>query len=191
MPPQPRSTFVSGLAIVSAAVALYLFMSDLFALVATYSLTNSSAYRGALRQLETIAPDAGSLLFDSTWMTTTQLISLALNAVTVVASVALFRRVRWGRISFVWLVWIQTVYYIASSIVGYFMARSFAEKSGLGPLLGSSSMVVMGESALIFGSVVSVGIAAFILWKLSSNEVRGEFTPLPGAASPPQTFLGS
>lgn len=166
-------------------------MSDLFALVETYSLTNSSAYRGALQQLETIAPDASSLLFDSTWMTTTQIISLALNAATVVVSVALFRRVRWGRISYISLVWIQTAYYIASSIAGYFMARSFAEKSGLGQLLGSSGMVVAGEFALIVGAVVSVGIAAFILWKLSSNEVRSEFAPPLSTASPSQPFVGS
>jgi len=101
--------------------------------------------------------------------------SLGLNAASLVASIGLFRRMRWGRLSYIMLVWFQAAYFLASSAAGYFLARSFAEDSGVGQLLYSSSMFAAGGYAVAIGAVIAVAVAVFLTWKLSSQAVRNEF----------------
>jgi len=171
----PKSAFVSGLAIISAAVAIFLFCSDLIGLISYINLTDSAAYRMALQQLEAFGPDANSMLSSSTWILTTSIISLAMNAASVIASIGLFRRRKWGWFSYILLIWLQAIYYLVSSAVGYYLARSFAEKSGIGQLLNSSAMFAASGYALVFGAAIAIAVAAVVTWKLSSRDVRSEF----------------
>ena len=176
MPPlRSRSTFVTGLALVSMIVGLFLSVTDITGLISYVSLTNSAEYQMATRLMQTYRMDSGSMSLNSGWIMTSSVISLVLNAATIVISFALFRRMKWGRISFITLVWVQTVYYIASSIGGYYMAQSFLGNPGIAQLVGGSSIMAFGEFALVGSIVVVVATALFIVWKLSSKEVRGEF----------------
>jgi hypothetical protein len=128
-----------------------------------------------MRLLQAYQPDASSLLSNSGWMAVSSIISLLLNVATIVASYALFKRLSWGRISFVSLVWLQTAYYILSSIGAYFMARSFLGNPEIAQMLGGSSVMAFGEIGIILGGVFAVVIAVFIVRKLSSPDVRREF----------------
>ncbi|MGA9406402.1 MAG: hypothetical protein WBW71_04640, partial [Bacteroidota bacterium] len=103
------------------------------------------------------------------------IISLALNFATIVVSFALFKRMKWGRIAFISLVWVQTVFYIASLIGGYYMAQSFLGKTGMSQLVGGSGIMAFGEFATVGSVIIVVVIAMFIVWKLSSKDVREEF----------------
>jgi hypothetical protein len=107
---------------------------------------------------------------------TTSIISLVLNVATIVVSFGLFKRMHWGRISFISLVWIQMGYYIASSIGGYYMAQSFLGKTGIAQLLGGSGIMAFGEFAIVLSVIIAVAVALFIVRKLSSEDVRREFS---------------
>ena len=171
----PKSPFVSVLAITSAAAAVFLFGTDLIAVISYITLTNSPAYKFAMQQIDAFQPGGSSILLSPTWVLTTTIMSLGLNAASLVASIGLFRRMRWGRLSYIMLVWFQAAYFLASSAAGYFLARSFAEDSGVGQLLYSSSMFAAGGYAVAIGAVIAVAVAVFLTWKLSSQAVRNEF----------------
>ena len=129
----------------------------------------------AMRLMQTYQPDAGAMSLNSGWILTSSIIGLALNVATIVVSFALFRRMKWGRISFISLVWVQTAYYIASSIGGYYLAQSLLGQTGIAQLIGGSGIMAFGEFAAIGSVIIVVAIALFIVWKLSSKDVRGEF----------------
>jgi len=172
----PKSAFVSIIAITSAAAAIFLFGSDLIALVSYVTLTNSSAYKFAMQQIDAFEAGGSSLLISPAWVLATTGVSLVLNAATLAASIGLFRRMKWGRVSFILLAWLQAFYFLATSAAGYFMARSFAESSGVGQLLDSSPLFAAGGYAVVIGIVIALAVAVFLTWKLSSREVRNEFT---------------
>lgn len=54
----------------------------------------------------------------------TSIIGLVLNMETLAVSYGLIARKTWGRISYISLLGIQTVFYILSSIAGYYLAQS-------------------------------------------------------------------
>ena len=171
----PRSAFVSIIAITSAGAAVFLFGTDLIALISYITLTNSSDYRFAMQQIEAFQPGGGSVLLSPAWVLSTTVISLGLNVASLVASIGLFRRKKWGRLSYILLAWSQAAYFLASSVAGYFFARSFAENSGVGQLLDSSSMFLASGFAVVIGVIIAIAVAGFLTWKLSSQEVRNEF----------------
>ncbi len=176
MEPNPqRSTFVTGLAIVSMLLAAFLFVSDIAGLVSYVNLTNSSEYQMAMKLMQAYQPDSGLMLVNSEWMMTTSIIGLVLNMGTLVVSYGLFARKTWGRISYISLLGIQTVYYILSSIGGYYLAQTILNKSGIGETLNSSGLWAFGEFMTIVGMIIVVATAAFIIRKLSSDSVRQEF----------------
>jgi hypothetical protein len=156
-------------------VALFLFVTDIGGLVSYVNLTNSAEYQMAMRLMQTYETDAGSLSLNSEWILTSSIISLVLNLATVIASFGLFKRMPWGRISFISLVWIQAGYYIASSIGGYYLAQSFLGKTGIAQLLGGSGIMAFGEFAIVLSVIIVVAVALFIVRKLSSADVRREF----------------
>ncbi len=176
MEPKPqRSTFVTGLAIVSMLLAAFLFVSDIAGLVSYVNLTNSSEYQMAMKLMQTYQPDSGLMLINSEWMMTTSIIGLLLNMGTLVVSYGLFARKTWGRISYISLLGIQTVYYILSSIGGYYLAQTIVNKSGIGEMLNSSGLWAFGGFTTIVGMIIVVATAAFVIRKLSSDSVRQEF----------------
>ncbi len=176
MEPSPqRSTFVTGLAIVSMLLAAFLFVTDITGLVSYVSLTNSSEYQMAMKLMQTYQPDSGLILINSEWMMTTSIISLLLNMGTLVVSYGLFARKTWGRISYVSLLGIQTVYYVLSSIGGYYLAQSIVHKSGIGEMLNSSGLWAFGGITTIVGMIIVVATAVFIIRKLATESGGQEF----------------
>ncbi len=157
-------------------VALFLTVTDITGLISYENLTNSSEYQMAMRLMQAYQPDASSLPFNSGWMLASSIMSIALNAVTIGVSYALLKRMKWGRISFILLVWLQTAYYILSSIGGYYMAQSFLGNTGVAQMLGGSGVMAFGEFATVLGGLIVVAIAVFIVRKLSSADVRREFS---------------
>ena len=174
-PNPPRSTFVTGLAMVSMLLAAFLFVSDIAGLVSYVNLTNGSEYQMAMKLMQTYQPDSGLVLINSQWMMTTSIIALILNMGTLVVSYGLFTRKQWGRISYISLLGIQTVYYIATSIGGYYLAQTIVNKSGIGEMLNSSGLWAFEGFTTIVGMIIVVATAAFIIRKLSSESVRQEF----------------
>jgi len=170
-----RSTFVTGLAIVSMLLGAFLFVSDILGLVSYVNLTNSSEYQMAMKLMQTYQPDSGLMLINSEWMMATSIIGLVLNMGTLVVSYSLFARKRWGRISYISMLGIQTVYYILSSIGGYYLAQTIINKSGIGEKLDSSGLWAFGGFMTLVGVIIVVATAAFIIRKLSSDNVRQEF----------------
>ncbi len=176
MEPKPqRSTFVTRLAIVSMLLAAFLFVSDIAGLVSYVNLTNSSEYQMAMKLMQTYQPDSGLMLINSKWMMATSIIGLLLNMGTLVVSYGLFARKTWGRISYISFLGIETVYYIVSSIGGYYLAQTIVNKSGIGETLNSSELWAFGGLTTIVGMIIVVATAAFIIRKLSSDSVRKEF----------------
>jgi len=175
-PRVPRSLFISTLAILSVAVALALLLSDVVSLVSYISLTQSPAYRMVERELETFAPGNGSLMPGSTFTIVSGIVGILLNGVCVGASVGLFLRKRWGRVSYIGLAWFQAIYFLGSAVVTYFAAKSLIEKSGVDTLLDESSLYSAGGYALAVGGIIAVAIAIFVTRKLGSAEVRAEFS---------------
>jgi fatty-acid desaturase len=157
-------------------VSLFLLVTDITGLISYVNLTNSSEYQMAMRLMQAYQPDAASMPLNSGWMLVSSIIGIALNAGTIVVSYALFKRMKWGRISFISLVWIQTAYYILSSIGSYYMAQSFLGNTGMAQMVGGSGILMFGEFAAVLGGLFVVAIAVFIVRKLSSADVRREFS---------------
>ena len=175
-PTAQRSAFVTGLAVVSMIFAAFLLISDITGLVSYINLTTSSEYQMAMKLMQTYQPDSGLMLINSNWMISTSIAGLILNIGTLVVSYALLVRKKWGRISYISLLGIQTIYYIVSSIGGYYLAQSIVNKSGIGDSLNSSGLWAFGGLTTIAGMIIVVATAAFIIRKLSTESVRQEFS---------------
>lgn len=170
-----RSTFVTGLAIVSMLLGAFLFVSDISGLVSYVNLTNGSEYQMAMKLMQAYQPDSGLILINSEWMMATSVVGLLLNMGTLVVSYGLFARKRWGRISYISLLGIQTVFYIFLSIGGYYLVQTVMNKSAIGEVLNSSGLWAFGGITTIAGIIIAVATAAFIIRKLSTDSVRQEF----------------
>ena len=173
--PPSRSTFVTGLSLVSVVIALFLTVTDLTGLISYINLTDSAEYRTAMRLLQAYQPDASSLSLNAGWMMTSSITGIAVNLATIVASYGLFRRLKWGRISFISVVVVQTIFYFVTMFSTYSMARSFLSGTGIDQVAGGTSIMAMGEAAGIIGGVLVITFAIVIVRKLSSAEVRREF----------------
>jgi len=173
--PPSRSTFVTGLSLVSVVIALFLTVTDLTGLISYINLTDSAEYRTAMRLLQAYQPDASSLSLNAGWMMTSSITGIAVNLATIIASYGLFRRLKWGRISFISVVVVQTIFYFVTIFSTYFMARSFLSGTGIDQVAGGTSIMAMGEAAGIIGGVLVIAFAVVIVRKLSSAEVRREF----------------
>ena len=161
---------------ISLLVCIVLLVSDVAGLISYLTLTNSPAYQMAMGQISRYMPGARSLLFNSGPMVMSSVVSIILNSASVIASLALVQRKRWGRDSFVWLIWIQTGYYIISAVSGYFLARSFARETGLFGQSMVSGSVMLGGYVALAGILLLLGTAIFLTRKLSSADIRREFT---------------
>ena len=171
----PRSLFVSALAIVSIVIALTLLVNDAISLISYVSLTQSAAYRLVERELEMLEPGSGSAALGSTFTVGLGIIGILLNAGCVGASVGVFLRKGWGRMSYIFLAWFQAVFFLASSVATYIGARSLIERSGVGSLLNGSALFNIAGYALAISAIVAFAVAIFVTRKLSSPEVRAEF----------------
>jgi hypothetical protein len=156
-------------------MALFLTVTDLTGLISYINLTNSAEYRMAMRLIQSYQPDVSSLSLNSGWMMTSSIVGIVINIATIAASYGLFKRMKWGRISFISLVWVQTIFYFVTMFSTYSMAQSFLGSAGIDHVAGDSSIIAMGEAAGIFGGLLVIAFAIFIVRKLSSAEIRREF----------------
>jgi hypothetical protein len=145
-----KSRFITILSIVSIMAALYSIVEN----ISTLSMQSSPEFQIA-RQL---LPSA----FISS---TTILIEITLNIAAIIASIGLFMRLNWGRIMYMVVLSLFTVWEIYLSISSYMALNALLTGYGLGSSL----------SLIVFWSVLGVGINIFLIWKLSSDNIRFEF----------------
>ena len=148
-----KSRFITILSIVSIMAALYSIVEN----IPTLSMQSSPEFQIA-RQL---LPSA----FISS---TTILIEITLNIAAIIASIGLFMRLNWGRIMYMVVLSLFTVWEIYLSISSYMALNALLTGYGLGSSL----------SLIVFWSVLGVGINIFLIWKLSSDNIRFEFDHL-------------
>ena len=177
MAPQ-RSTFVTGLAIISMLIAAFLFVSDIVALVSYVELTSSSEYQMTMKLIQSYHLDSSTMLINSHWMIGASIVSVILSMGTMAASYALYTRKSWGRISYIIILGVQALYYVVSSIVGYYLAKSIVSNSA--EVFTSSGLWAYGGLTNIIGMIIILTTSAFIIRKLSSENVRREFAASNG-----------
>lgn len=145
-----RSRFVTLLAIFSIVVA-FVSVYQSFSLL---SMQNSPEF-------EIVKQFVPSGLISSTQI----YFEILLNCAAIIVSTALFLRLRWGRISYIVVLGIYTLWEIYSGISTYYQFSSLL--TGVDPK-GSLSLI-------LFLSLVGVGINIFLIRKLSSVDIKVEF----------------
>ena len=152
---QTRSRFVTYVALFSIAVAFYSIIEGF----STLSMQNSGMMSLAQQMFPGVEVS-----------TTVTVFEIILNAFGLVASVGLFMRRNWGRLSYMAVLSITTVWEIYSSISTTMALEQMMAQVGMGSTL----------PLIIFWSIVGFGISLYILWKLSTPEIKTEFeTPPP------------
>ena len=145
-----KSRFITILSIISIMVALYSIVEN----ISTLSMQSSPEFQ-IVKQL---LPSA----FISP---TTILVEIALNVAAIIASIGLFMRLNWGRVLYMVVLVLITVWEIYSSISSYMALNALLTGYGLGSSL----------SLIVFGTIFGVGLNIYLIWKLSSDNIRFEF----------------
>ncbi len=83
----------------------------------------------------------------------------------IVASIAMFNRLNWGRVMYISVLIVVTLWGIISSFVSYLSLAQYLNAFGMG---GSLSLMIIGNA-------LSLGITIYFVWKLSTREIRDEF----------------
>jgi hypothetical protein len=149
-----RSRFVTNLALFSIMAGIYLMFQNVVTLMTTNSLENSPEYRMAEQLMPSMSVSPTATIFE-----------IVLQFSGIIASIGLYIRLNWGRISYMVLLSVITVWGIVSSITTYLSLSKYLNVVGMG---GSLSL-------LIFGNALALGINIYLIWKLSSREVKDEF----------------
>lgn len=152
--PPIRSRFITNLALFSIMVGIYLMFQNIVTLISTSSLESSLEYKMAQQLMPsmTVSP-------------TTTLFEIILQLSGIIASIGLFMRRNWGRISYMVILSVLTVWGIITSIQSYLLLAEYMSGFGM-----ESSV-----SLLIFGNILALGINIYLIWKLSTNEICDEF----------------
>ncbi len=143
-----RSRFITVLALISIMGAFYSIMQDFF----TLSLQSSAEFGIARQLLPSAMISPAEIYFDIT-----------LSIAGIAASVGLFMRRNWGRIMYMAVLSLYTLWSIYSSISTYAAFDMLLKGYG-----GSLSLI-------LFWSVLGLGINIYLIWRLSSYAVRQEF----------------
>lgn len=152
--PPIRSRFISNLALFSIMVGIFLIFQNVSNLMMNNSFENSPEYRMAQQLMPSISVSPTTTLFE-----------IFLQFAGIVASIGLFIRRSWGRISYMVLLSVITGWEIASSIQSYYSLSKYMQGFGM-----ESSLNI-----LIFGNILALGINIYLIWKLSTSEIRDEF----------------
>lgn len=152
--PAIRSRFITNLALFSIMVGIYLMFQNIVTLMSTNEIENTLEYQMAQKFMPpvTVSP-------------TTTLFEIILQFAGIIASIGLFMRKTWGRMSYMVLLSVLTVWGIVSSIQSYLLLAEYMNGFGV-----ESSI-----SLLIFGNILALGINIYLIWKLSTSEIRDEF----------------
>lgn len=149
-----RSRFITYLALFSIVAAVYFIFQDISNLLFVRSITSTPEYHMA----EQLMPTLPISSFDA-------IIDIILQFAGIIASIGLFNRLNWGRIAYMTLLSVITVWGIVSSIVSYLSLSQYLAAYGLGSSL----------SLVIVWNAVALGITIYIVWRLSSQKIREEF----------------
>lgn len=157
-----RSRFITILSIVSIMVALYSIVEN----ISTLSMQSSQEFQIVKQFLPSafISP-------------TTIFMEIALNIAAIVASIGLYMRLNWGRIMYMIVLILITAWEIYSSISSYMALNALLTGYGLGSSL----------SLIIFGTIFGVALDIYLIWKLSSDNIRLEFGQSNPSSSPLNT----
>jgi hypothetical protein len=148
---QPRkSRFITILSTISIMVAFYSITQS----ITTLSMQNSPEFQMAKQFLPSTFISPTSIYFE-----------IFLNVAAIIASIGLFMRLNWGRMMFMVVLAIVTIWEIYSSISSYLALNSFLKQYGIG-----SSLTI-----IVFWAIFGIAINIYLIWKLSSEDVRREF----------------
>ena len=150
MVPPVKSRFITILSTVSIMLAFFSIAQG----ISTLSLQNSMEFGIAGQVIPSAIISPVAIYFE-----------IILNIAGIVASMGLFMRQNWGRIMYMIVLSLFTVWNIYSSISSYYTVNELMNAYGMGSSL----------SLILFWSVLGVGINIYLLWKLSSDNIRQEF----------------
>jgi hypothetical protein len=152
--PPKRSRFITNLALFSIMVGIYLMFQNILTLMTTNSFENSPEYQMAQQLMPTMTVSPTATIFE-----------ILLQFAGIVASIGLYMRLNWGRVSYMVVLSVITMWEIVSSIMTYLSLSQYLNAVGM---RGSLSL-------LIFGNALALGINTYLIWKLSKKEIKDEF----------------
>ena len=149
---QTRSRFVTYVALISIAVSFYSIIEGFSSL----SMQNSGVMAFAQQTFPGMAVSTTATVFE-----------IILNAIGLVSSVGLFMRRKWGRVSYMAVLSVATVWQIYSSISTSIAMQNMMAQVGMEGML----------SLVVLWSVIGLGISLYVLWKLNTPDIKIEFEP--------------
>ena len=149
-----RSKFITYLSVFSIAAALFLIVEDVSNLILLNSLNSRPEYRMAEQMMPTLSVSP-----------TETIVEILLQVLGIIASIALFNRLNWGRKMYIIILSTITLWGIISSYLSYLSLSQYLNAAGMG---GSLSLLVLGN-------FVSVGITAYLVKKLTTKIIVDEF----------------
>lgn len=156
LPPQtpPRSSFITILAIVSILLQMLMIYEGIQTLRMAASIQSMPGFAIAQEMMPELAVSPESVYSE-----------MALYLAGIAASIAMLRRMNWGRLLYIAVLTGITGWQIASGISSYRMLAAF---EGLPGTSGALPILVLGT---VLGAVLNGVIAV----KLLSKDVRKEF----------------
>ena len=154
MKEKSQSRFVDILAKISIVVAAYLIIDGIMNLNFINTFKTSPEYRIA----EQFMPSA-------IVSPTVTVIEIILQILGIAASVAMLKRLNWGRVLYISVLGLLSLSGIISSLRLHLSMSKYLDAFGLGSSL----------TMLIIWYLITIGINGFIMWKLTTKEIRNEF----------------
>lgn len=151
---RPKSRFVSLLAVISIAAAMYMIIEG----ISTLTMLSTFKERSEYRMAEQLMPSI-------TVSPITMLIELFLYGLSIIASIALYNRLQWGRILYISVLMVITLFGIITSIETYISLTNYLD------IIGTTGALPM----MIMVNILTISINAFVIWKLSTKDIRDEF----------------
>lgn len=152
--PPPRSSFVTILAVISIMLQMLMIYEGVQTLRMAESISSMPGFAMAQEMMPGLVISPAAVYSE-----------MALYLLGIGASIAMLRRLHWGRLLYIIVLIGITGWQIASAIDSYRMLSAFEELPGTGGTL----------PLLAAGTVLGVVLNGVIAVKLMSKEVRKEF----------------
>jgi hypothetical protein len=152
--PPIRSRFITNLAMFSIMVGIYLMFQNIVTLLSSNSMESSIEYQMAQQLMPEAVISPTAIVFE-----------IFLQFAGIIASIGLYIRRNWGRIGYMVLLSVITVWEIVSSITAYLSLSKYMQGYGV-----ESSI-----SLIVLGNMIALCINIYLIWKLSTSEIKDEF----------------
>jgi hypothetical protein len=149
-----KSRFVTNLALFSIIAAAFMIFQNISNLLTVNSFQSRPEFRMAEQMMPSMAVSP-----------TESIIDILLQFAGIIASIGLFNRLNWGRVSYMVVLSVITVWGIVSGIISYLSLSQYLKGYGM-----ESSF-----SIFILGNILALSISVYLIWKLSTKEIRSEF----------------